>query len=143
MKMNKEFCTYNQALALKELGFDEPCIGWYNPQVNYKEVTTDKYWAFYLTGEWENFKPAPLYQQAFRWFREKHNFWVEIKVEDNVKLGEQTFYWSIFGEYKTLNEKSIIRCLTDSDVDGKTFKTYEEAEQACLDKLIEIITKQD
>ena len=141
--MNKEFCTYNQALALKELGFDEPCIGWYNPQVNYKEVTTDKYWAFYLTGEWENFKPAPLYQQAFRWFREKHNFWVEIKVEDNVKLGEQTFYWSIFGEYKTLNEKSIIRCLTDSDVDGKTFKTYEEAEQACLDKLIEIITKQD
>ena len=141
--MNKEFVKYEQALALKELGFDEPCIGWYNPQVNYKEVTTDKYWAFYLTGEWENFKPAPLYQQAFRWFREKHNFWVEIKVEDNVKLGEQTFYWSIFGEYKTLNEKSIIRCLTDSDVDGKTFKTYEEAEQACLDKLIEIITKQD
>ena len=60
-------------------------------------------------------------------------------VEDNVKLGEQTFYWSIFGEYKTLNEKSIIRCLTDSDVDGKTFKTYEEAESACLDKLIEIV----
>ena len=137
--MNKEFVKYEQALALKELGFDEPCIGWYNPQVNYKEVTTDKYWAFYLTGEWENFKPAPLYQQAFRWFREKHNFWVEIKVEDNVKLGEQTFYWSIFGEYKTLNEKSIIRCLTDSDVDGKTFKTYEEAESACLDKLIEIV----
>jgi hypothetical protein len=137
--MDKEFISYEQALALKELGFDEPCIGWYNPQVNYKKVTTDKYWAFHLTGEWENFKPAPLYQQAFRWFREKHNFWVEIKVEDNVKLGEQTFYWSIFGEYKTLNEKSIIRCLTDSDVDGKTFKTYEEAESACLDKLIEIV----
>ena len=137
--MDKEFISYEQALALKELGFDEPCIGWYNPQVNYKKVTTDKYWAFHLTGEWENFKPAPLKQQAFRWFREKHNFWVEIKVEDNVKLGEQTFYWSIFGEYKTLNEKSIIRCLTDSDVDGKTFKTYEEAESACLDKLIEIV----
>ena len=137
--MDKEFISYEQALALNELGFDEPCIGWYNPQVNYKEVTTDKYWAFYLTGEWENFKPAPLKQQVFRWFREKHNFWVEIKVEDNVKLGEQTFYWSIFGEYKTLNEKSIIRCLTDSDVDGKTFKTYEEAESACLDKLIEIV----
>ena len=114
--MDKEFISYEQALALKELGFDEPCIGWYNPQVNYKKVTTDKYWAFHLTGEWENFKPAPLKQQAFRWFREKHNFWVEIKVEDNVKLGEQTFYWSIFGEYKTLNEKSIIRCLTDYQV---------------------------
>ena len=34
--MNKEFVKYEQALALKELGFDEPCIGWYNPQVNYK-----------------------------------------------------------------------------------------------------------
>ena len=27
--MNKEFITYEQALALKELGFDEPCLGWY------------------------------------------------------------------------------------------------------------------
>ncbi len=27
--MNKEFIPYEQALALKELGFDEPCFGYY------------------------------------------------------------------------------------------------------------------
>jgi hypothetical protein len=27
--MNREFIPYEQALALKELGFDEPCFGWW------------------------------------------------------------------------------------------------------------------
>jgi hypothetical protein len=27
--MKKEFVSYDQAVALKELGFDEPCIGWF------------------------------------------------------------------------------------------------------------------
>ena len=118
--MNKEFVKYEQALALKELGFDEPCFGWYNPQVNYKKVTTDKYWAFHLTGEWENFKPAPLYQQAFRWFREKYNLhYVIVKAE--------SWFYTING------------CNTQEG-----FNTYEEAEQSCINKLIEIVkNKQD
>jgi hypothetical protein len=29
-QMIKEFVTYEQALALKELGFDEPCLAFYN-----------------------------------------------------------------------------------------------------------------
>jgi hypothetical protein len=128
--MNKEFITYEQALALKELGFDEPCIGWYNPQVNYnigiglykyKEVTTDRYWAFHLTGEWENFKPAPLYQQAFRWFREKHGLFGIVDKKDGIRF------------YKIEDENEKIIAVATS------FKTYEEAEQACLDKLIETI----
>ena len=28
--MNKEFIPYEQALELKELGFDEPCLGCYD-----------------------------------------------------------------------------------------------------------------
>jgi hypothetical protein len=27
--MKKEFISYEQALALKELGFDEPCFGYW------------------------------------------------------------------------------------------------------------------
>lgn len=30
--MEKYFVTYNQSLALKELGFDEPCIGKFDTQ---------------------------------------------------------------------------------------------------------------
>jgi len=29
MKIENEFISYEQALALKELGFDEPCFGYY------------------------------------------------------------------------------------------------------------------
>ena len=134
MKMNKEFCTYNQALALKELGFDEPCIGWYNPQVNYKKVTTDKYWAFHLTGEWENFKPAPLKQQAFRWFREKHNLRGFIGFRPNTKQ----FDYHIYDMSLSGKEYVKQRTMEEFNKDPKV-GTYEEAEQACLDKLIEII----
>jgi hypothetical protein len=126
--MEKEFVTYKQALALEELGFNEHCIGWYNPQVNYKEVTTDRYWAFHLTGDWENFKPAPLYQQAFRWFREKHKL--------NISVGD------IYGDYTKWSfgiaekDKGMIVPFRQSDI---YYNTYEEAELECLNKLIEIV----
>jgi hypothetical protein len=29
--MEKEFIPYNLALELKDLGFDEPCFGYYEP----------------------------------------------------------------------------------------------------------------
>ena len=132
--MDKEFISYEQALALKELGFDEPCIGWYNPQVNYKKVTTDKYWAFHLTGEWENFKPAPLKQQAFRWFREKHNLRGFIGFRPNTKQ----FDYHIYDMSLSGKEYVKQRTMEEFNKDPKV-GTYEEAEQACLDKLIEII----
>ncbi len=132
--MNKEFVTYEQALALKELGFDEPCIGWYNPQVNYKKVTTDKYWAFHLTGEWENFKPAPLYQQAFRWMREKYNLRGFIGFRPNVKQFDCHIYDMSLSGKEYVQQRTMEEYNKDPKVG-----TYEEAESACLDKLIEIV----
>ena len=64
--MEKEFIPYEQALELKELGFDEPCYYDYN----FGGEITNK-WAIGLV-------PAPLYQQAFRWFREKYEFTYSI-----------------------------------------------------------------
>lgn len=122
--MNKEFVTYEQALALKELGFDEECLGWYNPQVNYKKTTTDKYWAFYLSGEWEEFKPAPLKQQVFRWFTEKHD--IQYWLHDGGYLGK--CFIKITG-YK--HDKFYFSSSEPMN--------YEEAEHACIDKLIELI----
>jgi hypothetical protein len=141
--MTREFVPYEQALALKELGFDEHCIGWYNPQVNYKEVTTDRYWAFHLTGDWENFKPAPLYQQAFRWFREKYNIsysidWMNRSLE---------FYNGYYVHFRGINGNKINQenfIVLNDELPPKgygVYKTYEEGELACLIKLIEIVKK--
>jgi len=129
MKTEKEFIKYKQALILKELGFDEPCIGWYNPQVNYKKVTTDKYWAFHLTGEWENFKSAPLYQQAFRWIRERYPIYsiINIRILDSLIITR--FCYNIFD----LKNKKMFK--------SNYYDTYDEACIACLDKIIKMIKK--
>jgi hypothetical protein len=122
--MNKEFIPYEQALELKELGFNEPCLArhiimteWEKPtgQIILQMVdclNSDKYLV-----------KAPLYQQAFRWFREKHDLHSWVTMELGARL---TFCWTITGEYKGTEYKAF-------------FKTYEEAELACLNKLIEII----
>jgi len=130
--MENEFTTYEQALALKELGFDEPCIGWYNPQVNYKEVTTDKYWAFHLTGEWENFKPAPTFSQGFKWFREKHGL---IGLPRRDPSRNYNGWWFEIFEQKIKSDNPI--SLDDSDYIN--FDTYEEAELECLKQLIKVV----
>jgi len=67
--MEKEFIPYEQALALKELGFDEPCVAIFGRN---NELSVDD--GFYKQ---ENYHKdtvlAPTYSQAFRWFREKYN----------------------------------------------------------------------
>lgn len=108
--MNKEFVKYEQALALKELGFDEPCIGYYDEGGN-------------LYTEMVEVLKAPLYQQAFRFFREKHNLVFNFISYNIVKPGE--YHWSI-----TWNDEAKA---------GGIVKTYEEAELECLIKLIEIV----
>jgi len=76
--MNKEFIPYEQALELKELGFDENCIAFYEP--DNKQVQVVGVEQRYNNPELLRMKDfcAPLYQQAFRWFREKYEFTYSI-----------------------------------------------------------------
>jgi hypothetical protein len=120
--MEKEFIPYTLALALKELGFDEKCFGWYNWTGKDLSLTNNSYVDINPT-------PAPLYQQAFRWFREKYGLFVSPNV---ISYEDGPYLW--FFEINS----TVLPFGTDS---GETddYKTYEEAELACLDKLIEII----
>jgi hypothetical protein len=121
--MTKEFIPYEQALALKELGFDEPCFGYYNIDPQLKNP------AFNMVKPFEHIwcLPAPLYQQAFRWFREKYGLYYLIKVFKD-DYGELIF------DYVILEDSSD----TES-YDDEPYTTYEEAELACLNKLIKIV----
>jgi hypothetical protein len=121
--MEKEFVPYEQALALKELGFDEPCLGYYvgkDKEVYTSNETLSAPFKFRL--ESKTTFVAPLYQQAFRWFREKYKLhtWI-YQVEDSK------FFFSCLKNGRYLVCNSI------------EFTTYEEAEQECLVKLIEIV----
>ena len=73
--MIKEFIPYEQALELKELGFNEKCAAHYL-DVDDLELK----WEIYRNLSFNTDKciQAPLYQQAFRWFRENYNFTYSI-----------------------------------------------------------------
>ena len=133
--MNKEFIPYEQALALKELGFDEPCIkGFYNKEPIYTVVTTPV--DFNSKKQLGELISAPLYQQVFRWFREKYNWQHSIeptKDQHRFELGYNYWIWNhITGEEHHTMPKN--RPSGDWE-----YEIYEEAELACLIKLIEIV----
>lgn len=113
--MEKEFIPYEQALALKELGFDEPCFCIYNREkvlrFNNLNNPNDRNKGVKLTSNNGRY-PAPTFSQAFRWFRGKYN------------LREQ---------YGVFPHHTII---TNYIIDGGN---EEEAEIECLKKLIEIV----
>jgi hypothetical protein len=83
---------------------------------------------------------APLYQQAFRWFREKYKLRNTITdfIDDETGI-EWDYEIAIIGT--DLDEKGNYKPLVAYSTDDETrkFKTYEEAELACLKKLIEIV----
>jgi len=119
------FVPYELAVKLKELGFDEPCFGYYlceNSAFGVRlEITTN--WIDLLPYDSSSCK-APLYQLAFRWFREKHQLYCGILTE--YSYGGQLHAYHITGKRQ-------------GDVSIGGFNTYEEAELACLTKLIEIV----
>ena len=123
--MTKEFVKYEQALALKELGFNESCFVSVDSEGKNMRFHDDHtlgknseiIYGIYL----------PLYQQTFRWFREKYD--LRIWIESNY--GVAKFEYVI----ATTNPNFIDKQFNDLSA----YKTYEKAESACLDKLIEIV----
>jgi hypothetical protein len=123
--MEKEFVNYIEALSLKELGFNEPCFAYYNIDPYLKSPAFNLVKPF--DHEW--CLPAPLYQQAFRWFREKYDLQYNIIWN---KFYEKTPYQY---EVRQTWRNETLRPYGTSGM----CKTYEEAELACLKKLIEIV----
>jgi hypothetical protein len=122
--MEKEFIPYEQALALKELGFDEPCCQAY--YTNGENELSPFYSNPNVVDEWLEKLPlikAPLYQQAFRWFREEYGIHSTIHLLIiNPKIYESSIKNDL-GEIVLMKESN----------------TYEKAELTCLKKLIEIV----
>jgi hypothetical protein len=128
--MNKEFIPYEQALALKELGFDEPCFYYYNSDKKLFQV----YNKYKINDTFKNSQDdhnimlsSPLYQQAFRWFKEKYN------IEHNNRPAKK------FEQDKSREISIYIDGVFISNLRFTLDNTYEEAELECLKKLIEIV----
>jgi hypothetical protein len=116
MEKEKEFVPYEQALALKELGFDEPCFGYF--------YTEDKFFDTKIKNselDEECSISAPLYQQAFRFFRDKYGCCGYANIHKNI-VGK--YFLSSFSKYHTVLG---------------VYNTWEEAELECLKEMIKVV----
>jgi hypothetical protein len=124
--MEEHFVNYNQALALRELGFDEPCFGFYDDiDKQFYQIHSQAS----IINNVKNISKSPLKSQVFKWFRD------EYKIEAVVAC----YYSKILG---ISYEERQYHCHIVRDgitTKGPKFKTYEEAESACIDKLIELV----
>jgi hypothetical protein len=135
--MKKEFVPYELALRMKQLGFDEKCIAYYQKSAvigndNILPISFTNMASDFNDYEYSKlgvpFYSAPTWQQAFRWFREKHNLRCQINYIGG--LINKTTWWdiSVIGHYNTDPKEWEMK-----------YQPYEEAELACLRKLIEIV----
>lgn len=131
--MEEQFCTYEIALALKELGFNEKCFGYYKtklcdndtPTLNILECNYNS--GKYITLPEEFHTDAPLWQQALDWFREKHKIDIDI-LTDRTSTPKYTYEMSIYMggmDYQVITS-------------GDLYKTYEEARTEVILRAIEL-----
>ena len=131
--MEKEFVSYEIALKLKNLGFDEPCITYYF------ELTSNlrTHLAIDIRNAWTysgnkklGFTLAPLYQQVFKWLRNKYDIDISINT--------------IYSKYNENTSKKYSGVIDNKTVFTNVgfYDTYEEAELECLNKLIMIVKQQ-
>lgn len=122
------YVSFETAKLLKEKGFDEPCIGFYNPTDGCLfESCIRESWDCNRHGSIN----APTLQMALKWLREVHRIDIEVRTHYlNYLKPNDTRYYS--GKILKGNE-DVIHTIYAKD-------TYEEVCEAaikyCLENLI-------
>ena len=113
--MENQFVSYEQALELKELGFNEPCFGWWFVDEKMLFIEKSK------KSTSDNILQAPLKQQVFKWFREKYN--IIGLIEGGFDM-TNIFTYCIWEGFK-------------DKIYDDYYGTYEEAEDVLINILID------
>ena len=110
--MKKQFVTYEIALKLKELDFDEPCIAYYAGETLLSEFVLDySRSAIYTQADNDYEISSPLWQQAIEWF------WINYKiliVPYLVPDKTETIMWLVKSkveDYYNNREQAILKAI--------------------------------
>lgn len=125
--MEEHFLTYEQSLAVKELGFDEVCFAYFNDgkHICYTGIikqNTNTFWH-------DKAITSPLKSQFFKWVRERHGIDVHTSKngEKAINLGGKKYVF-------------FIETTSGVNPSNTIFEdTYEQAEDACINKIIELL----
>ena len=123
--MHKEFIPYEQALSLKELGFEKDCLGWYSKDGSFYEGKMTVHQGLLL---------APLYQQAFNWFLDNYGLFAETTL-----WGDGIGYMSSVKEIRQEEFKVVYDLGLATPNRGLPNWDRNLESLACLKKIIEIV----
>lgn len=142
--LQDQFVSYEIAKELKELEFDEPCLGYYSIIYNSVDqsysgqlvlgedpeyLTCQKKMHFILG---QNILLAPLYQQCIDWFREKHG--INIYVSNSHCYPKFSFDIEYSGE---MGPVDLWYCSNEA------INNFYEAKERAILKAIELIKKSE
>ena len=124
--MEEQFVPYDIALKLKELGFNEHCFASYtNKDLSFvRELFGDVIASRYSINNDVDYSTeitAPLFSQVFEFFRSK-------QLQSHISFGLVFSF--------VINNQSYEDYPNEGD---NWFRTYREAEIACINKLIELV----
>lgn len=119
--MEKYFLPYRLALKLRELGFEQDCLAWFysdNSGMGKLHLEPSKFGTKYHLN-------APLYQQVFEWFNSTYKLSSHADLKSKDHIGDNYYF-----EIKNVASGSFEKVTVDN------FKTIDEANIACVEKLI-------
>lgn len=127
----KEFVSPQDAKAISSLGYKRLGFRYWTEENMYRSPE--------LIGNAHETVPldawaAPLYQQAFRWFREEYGLHGSIEP---ANISDGTYYWNISGGKEGVLYADTYKNFYNWDSDN--FPTYQEALDDCIKQLIKII----
>ena len=114
--IDEQFLSYEYSLIMKELGFSDPCFGWYN-----KEKNLLIYYLYNVDQMTDDMILAPQYKQFFKWVEKKYDIISYFTFEHN------SWVYNILGY--------------DFVIISELQKNIEIAELECLKKIFKIIQK--
>lgn len=121
------FVPYFLSVKLKEVGFDEPCLGYSYANMTYGDLYLTPP-SFEITNELEHFYVRrPVWSQIFEWFSKTY------KLHSHIRIDGINQYVPIIDNYADYyDEKNSFKV--------SNFSTMREAEIACLEKLIGFVS---
>ena len=126
--MKKYFVSYKNSIKLKELGFNEETFGFYNngdPEVWIKHQIPPS-----IFKDYKGDIDAPTYFQSFNFIRENYNLDSFIR-----KSSKDEYQFEINYIPKSEDDENFKHFIDFG------FKTENDANSKCLDKLLEIINR--
>lgn len=133
LDMSKNFCSYKQSLALKEIGYVD--YSWFGMECSL--YNADGKHTFYANGIGDDtYISAPLKTEVLQWFRDKHQLYGEVHTDCTTEPKFCYVVHEFFGNPKDLTEKEWG---WKDGLYSVLYRTREEPESELINYLIQKI----